>query len=408
MKYAVLIGDGMADDPVPELDGKTPLEAAHTPHMDALAQRASVMGLARMVPEGYEPGSDVANMSILGYDPRRYFTGRAPLEAASMGIELGSDDVAIRCNLVTLAERDGRTIMADYSAGHISTDVARWIIEYLRPKLELEDHRFEFYPGVGYRHLLVWRGGRSQIEGAKLTPPHGIPDEPVEPYLPRGNGSDVLRDLMARSQELLAPLGGPATSIWLWSAGPAPNMPTLQERFGLSGSVISAVDLVRGLGVLAGLKIVRVPGTTGYIDTNYRGKVQAALEALKAGDALVYVHVEAPDEVSHEGDVEKKLQAIEDFDAQVIGPIVEGLQPFEAHSVLLLPDHPTSLKTRVHTPDPVPFVICHSREGRSRQVRQVYSERVAREAGLFIERGHELLGRFLERPTGATDLQTYF
>lgn len=397
-KYAILVGDGMADEPLEELGGRTPLEAARTPHMDALARRASLLGLVKTVPEGFEPGSDVANMSILGYDPREHFTGRAPIEAAAMGIELGPDDVAVRCNLVTLRERDGRTVMADYSAGHLPTEAARRLIELLKP--HLEDERRELYPGVSYRHLLIWRGGRAQLEGVQLTPPHDIPGEPVEPHLPRGGeGSHALIELMNRAREVLAGVdhGTPANAIWLWGAGPKPQMPPLRERFGIGGSVISAVDLVRGLGALAGLRVIRVPGATGYLDTNYEGKAKAALEALHQGDDLVYVHVEAPDEVSHEGSLEKKLQAIEDFDARIVGPIVEGLEAFERWALLLLPDHPTPLTKRVHAPDPVPFALVRSGESGGRSA-EGYGERAARGTGVLLEEGYRLLGRLLDSP----------
>ncbi len=395
MKYVILVGDGMADEPIPELGGRTPLEVAKTPHMDALTQNASVMGLTKTIPVGFEPGSDVGNMSILGYDPREYFTGRAPIEAASMGIELGPEDVAVRCNLVTLAEHNGQTVMADYSAGHIPTAEAHKLIESLKPHLENE--RFELYPGASYRHLLIWRGGRSQLEDVKLTPPHSIPGRPIEPHLPNGgDGSRVLREFMDRARDLLQSGGHPtkANALWCWGAGPKPQMPTLEERFGIIGSVISAVDLVRGLGIYAGLRVIHVPGATGYLDTNYQGKAQAALDALRAGDDLVYVHVEAPDEVSHEGDVRKKIRAIEDFDERVVGPIVEGLRQFDEYAILLMPDHPTPVGRRVHTADPVPFVIVRSRTSETHPGR-VYSERAAREAGLYVKEGHRLLEQLI-------------
>jgi 2,3-bisphosphoglycerate-independent phosphoglycerate mutase len=388
MKYVVFVGDGMADYPLPELGNKTPLEAAHTPHMDALAQRASILGLAKTIPDGMEPGSDVGNLSIMGYDPRRYFTGRAPIEAASLGIKLGPQDVAIRCNLVMLKEQNGRWVMEDYSAGHISTEEAQKIIEFLRP--ELENERFELYTGVSYRHLLIWRDGLSEIDGIGLTPPHSIPDQPIEPHLPQGNGSRVLLALMERAQKLLKQKDGPANAIWLWGAGPKPKLPTLKERFRVMGSVISAVDLVRGLGVLAGLNVIRVAGATGYLDTNYQGKAEAALCALKEGDDLVYLHVEAPDEVSHEGDFQKKLRAIEDFDARIVGPIVEGLRQFDEYSILLLPDHPTPVSLRWHTSDPVPFLIYRSGDVQIR-LKRAYSERAAQASGVFVSDGYRVM-----------------
>ncbi|MFN4218899.1 MAG: cofactor-independent phosphoglycerate mutase [Candidatus Bipolaricaulia bacterium] len=386
MKYVIVVGDGMADHPMPELDGKTPLEAAHTPHMDALAQRGT-LGLVNTIPKGFSPGSDVGNMSILGYDPRCYYTGRAPLEAASIGVELGPDDVALRCNLVTLTQKNHQWVMEDYSAGHIPTEEAKKLIELLRD--ELEDETFQFYAGVSYRHLVIWRGGKSDL---KLTPPHDIPQRPIEPYLPQGEGSDLLRSLMERAREKLA--GQRANAIWLWGAGRKPHMPTLQERYNLRGSIISAVDLIRGLGIYAGLKVLRVPGATGYLDTNYQGKVEAALRAVEEDD-LVYVHVEAPDEVSHEGDLQKKIQAIEDFDAHIVGPLVEGLEQFEKFALLVLPDHPTPVSLRVHTAEPVPFVIYRSGDALPRKAARGFSEASARASRLYLDNGYEIFTMLL-------------
>lgn len=390
MKLMILIGDGMADEPLEELGGKTPLEAAHTPHMDELAQRAETLGLVRTIPPGFEPGSDVANLSILGYDPRRFYTGRAPLEAASMGIELGSHDVAIRLNLVTLREEDGRLVMEDYSAGHIRTEEARRIIEVLKP--ELEDERFRLYPGVGYRHLLVWREGRDDL---MLTPPHNIPGEPIEPHLPKGEGSELLIELMERARAKLSQLDSRANAIWFWGAGRRPQMPTLNKRFGLRGSVISAVDLIRGLGVFAGLRVIRVHGVTGYMDTNYSGKVAAAIEALREGDDLVYLHVEAPDEVSHEGDLQRKIEAIEAFDARVLRPILKGLKQFDEYAILLMPDHATPVKVRTHTDDPVPFAIYRNVEASSPS-KAAFSEPAAQATEVLVEEGHRLINILLE------------
>ncbi len=384
MKYAIVVGDGMADYPVPDLHGKTPLEAAHTPHLDALAHRGT-LGLVQTIPHGLPPGSDVGNMSILGYDPRRYYTGRAPLEAASIGVRLGPDDIALRCNLVTLAREGDHWVMEDYSAGHIPTDEAKALIELLRR--ELQDDTFQFYAGVSYRHLLIWRGGKSDLT---LTPPHEIPDQPIEPYLPQGNGCEILLDLMERARQLLR--GKRANAIWLWGAGRKPQMPTLQERYGVRGSVISAVDLVRGLGIYAGLRVIHVPGATGYLDTNYGGKVEAALEALERDD-VVYLHVEAPDEVSHEGDLHKKIRAIEDFDSKIVGPLVEGLERWGEFALLVLPDHYTSVQLRVHTSEPVPFVIY--RRANRPQTKKGFSEPSARASGLSLDNGHELFEMLL-------------
>ncbi len=394
MKYVILVGDGMADYPMPNLGNKTPLEVAHTPHMDALARSAVTFGLAKTIPHGFEPGSDVGNMSILGYDPPCYYTGRAPIEAASMGIELGPADVVLRCNLVTLAERDGQWVMEDYSSGHIPTEEAHRLIEQLRP--HLEDECFELHAGVSYRHLLIWRGGLEAMKGAKLTPPHNIPGQPIEPYLPRGNGSEILLELMDRARTILK-LNEKANALWFWGAGPKPQIPTLQKRFGLTGSVISAVDLVRGLGVYAGLRVIRVPGATGYLDTNYAGKAEAALRALQEGDDLVYVHVEAPDEVSHEGDVQKKIRAIADFDQKIVGPIRAGLRQFAEYSILLLPDHPTPVRLRVHTADPVPFLIYRSNPVISKSSQSSFSESCAKASSIFVQEGHTLLS-MLVRP----------
>lgn len=384
MKYAILVGDGMADDPLPELNGKTPLEAAYTPHMDALAQLGT-LGLVKTIPEGFSPGSDVGNMSILGYDPRRYYTGRAPLEAASIGVELGPEDVALRCNLVTLAQKCNQWVMEDYSAGHIPTEEAKALIELLRR--ELEDETFQFYAGVSYRHLLVWRRGKAEL---KLTPPHDIPNQPIERHLPQGEKAEVLRELMSRARELLK--GKRANAIWLWGAGRKPQMPTFKERYGLQGSVISAVDLIRGLGIYAGLKVIHVPGATGYLDTNYQGKADAALSALEQDD-LVYVHVEAPDEVSHEGALQKKMRAIQDFDVKIVGPVVKGLEAFGEFALLLLPDHPTPVNLRVHTSDPVPFVL--HRNTKSQRVERGFSEVWAKASGLYVAHGYELFERLL-------------
>ncbi|MFB6286704.1 MAG: cofactor-independent phosphoglycerate mutase [Candidatus Bipolaricaulia bacterium] len=395
MKYVILVGDGMADDPVEALDGQTPLEVAETPRMDALAQQASLMGMVRTIPRGFTSGSDIGHLSILGYDPNVYFTGRAPIEAASQGIELGPDDVAIRCNLVTLEERDGQTLMVDHSGGHLSDQQAKPLVKAL--KRELETDGIELHQGVGYRHLVVWRDGAELMRDLSLVGPHDIPGEPIDPHLPHPEGADgaqALRELMDRGRAAMEDLDHhtDANAIWLWGAGPSPSLPTIPERFELAGSVISAVDLVRGLGSLAGLDVVDVPGMTGYVDTNYEAKAGGALEVLHEGDDLVLVHVEAPDEVSHEGDVDTKLQAIRDFDARIVGPIVDGLEDFKDAAVLVLPDHPTSLTTRVHTADPVPFVLQRS-DASFAAGAEAYHERAARETDIFIDQGHQLMDR---------------
>lgn len=360
-RYILLVGDGMGDYPLPELNGKTPLEAAHTPYMDRLAG-CGAMGLVRTIPEGMEPGSDVANMSLLGYDPRQYHTGRAPLEAASMNVQLALDEVAMRCNLVTL-EADGQGVMTmgDYSAGHISTAEAHQLIASLQPALSGLPLRL--YPGVSYRHLLVWSRGRIDMD---TTPPHDITGEPVAGYQRIYHEEQALLIFMERSQDILAehPVNKvrraegkrPANAVWLWGQGKAPSMPTLKERYGLRGAMISAVDLLKGLGVYAGLAPLVVPGATGYLDTNYAGKVEAALQALTMGN-FVYVHIEAPDEAGHEGSLSKKIQAIEAFDAHVVGPVLEGAKAFDKVRLLVVTDHLTPISKRTHVDDPVPYLL---------------------------------------------------
>ncbi len=393
MKYIVLLGDGMPDEGLESLGGKTPLQFANTPAMDFMARRGR-LGLAKTIPPGYPPGSDVANLSVFGYDPRTCYTGRSPLEAASMGVHLGPDDVAFRLNLVNLRRDDGAVFMGDYSSGHITTEESSELIKALAG--QLGNSEFEFHPGVSYRHLLVWRNGKAQLD---LTPPHDISGKCIDPYLPKGDGADVLLRLMNQSQSILAdhPLyrqradagKTPANSIWLWGHGKAPRMETYHEKFGLSGAVISAVDLVRGIGVYAGLEIIKVPGATGYLDTNYQGKADAALEALERLD-FVYLHVEAPDESSHSGSIENKVRAIEDFDARIVAPICEGIKKFGEYRILCTPDHPTPIRLMTHTSDPVPFIIYGGENAPDSSIAG-YDEVSARNTGLFLEEGFRLM-----------------
>jgi len=315
MKYIVLLGDGMADYPLPELQGKTPLQAAHTPHMNRIAAEGT-LGLIDTIPAGFTPGSDVANLSVLGYDPTVYHTGRAPLEAASMEVDLAPDDVAFRCNLVTFGSAAGETTMEDFTSGHISSGEARRIVDGFNT--QLGSPVIKFYPGVGYRHLMVYKGGPVSLE---TTPPHDITGQPIESWLPKGDGSEEIRRLMERSRAILkdhpvnrerAEKGRKTSdSIWLWGEGRAPAMEPMTTRYGISGGIISAVDLLRGIGIYAGLEVLPVEGATGYTDTNYRGKAERALAYLKDSD-FVFLHVEAPDEMGHEGNIEGKIQAIED------------------------------------------------------------------------------------------------
>ncbi|HNQ54181.1 MAG TPA: cofactor-independent phosphoglycerate mutase [Methanothrix sp.] len=357
MKLIVLLGDGMADLPLEVLGGRTPLQAAEKPNMDRLARQGR-SGLARTVPEGFAPGSDVANLSVLGYDPAECYTGRAPLEAAAMNVHLGPDDIAFRCNFVTI----DNGLMKDYSAGHISTEEGQELIEALAPLMPGQ----RLYPGVSYRNLLVLQAGAR----AECTPPHDISGQPVEEHLPRGQDSELLVALMEAARPVLerhqvnrrriAAGKRPANAIWLWGQGPAPAMPSFAEKYGLSGAMISAVDLLKGIGRYAGLKVIDVPGATGNIDTNYQGKVDAALEALKSRD-FVYLHIEAPDEAGHEGEIDLKVRAIELFDEKVVGPVLQALEKSgEDWRVLLMPDHATPISIKTHSSDPVPFTIAGS------------------------------------------------
>jgi 2,3-bisphosphoglycerate-independent phosphoglycerate mutase len=393
MKYVILLGDGMSDWPVPELGHKTPLQAAHTPHMDALARRGKT-GQAHTIPEGMSTGSDVAALTILGYDTRHLYTGRSPLEAASIGIQLQPSDVAFRCNLVVLGEAEGQRTMVDFSGGHITTEEARQLIDTLNAALGGDT--FHFYSGVSYRHCLVWRDGPV---GTKLTPPHDITGRPIAAYLPSGDGAAELQRMMDASQMLFrdhpinrhrSELGEPPiSSIWLWGAGKRPQIPSFHERYGLSGAVISAVDLHKGLAIYAGLEPISVPGATGWLDTNYAGKVAYALKALDNKD-FVFLHVEAPDEAGHQGDVRAKVQAIEDFDAKIVGPMLEGLrQHFDAYRVLLLPDHPTPIALKTHVREPVPIALYGS--GVEPDAGQAYDESVREQGSLNVQHGTELM-----------------
>lgn len=407
MKYIILIGDGMADNPIESLGGKTPLAYAATPNLDALAGSGR-FGLFATVPKGYPPGSDVANLSILGYSPVKYYSGRSPLEAASIGVKLSPTDVAFRCNLVTLASKDGITIMADYSSGHISTEDADEIIKSL--DAGLKGFGVRFYTGTSYRHLMVMAGGSANL---KTTPPHDISDKPIDGHLPDGEGADKLAKLMAASQVIMKDLPvnkrrvaagkKPATSIWLWGQGKAPVMPTFKQRFGVDGAMISAVDLMKGIGIYAGLEVLKVPGITGYIDTNYKGKAEYALAALEKKD-FVCVHVEAPDEAGHNGSLKDKLQAIEDFDREIVGRVLKGLERFDEYRVLALPDHPTPIALKTHTSDPVPFVIFTGNGRASHKGSASFCEAAAGETGILVDDCEAMMEEFFGRPEGVCDI----
>lgn len=400
MKYIVLIGDGMTGRPLKELGNRTCLQKAHTPNMDRLASEG-MTGIAHTIPPGFHPGSDVANLSILGYNPAQYYTGRAPLEAASIGVKLDEGDVAFRCNLVTLGPVGNSAVMDDYSSGHITTEEAKELIRAVNGALGNE--AIKFYPGVSYRHLMVWKNGHA---GAKCTPPHDILGKDINLYLPAGEGEDVLRDLMKRSLGILAdhPVNlkrlkegkKPASSIWLWGQGRKPQLPTFWEKYGLKGALISAVDLTKGLGICAGFEVLDVPGVTGWLDTNYAGKAEYALNALHDAD-FVYLHVESPDEAGHSGNYENKIKAIEDFDSHVVRAVMKGLEErFKEFRVLLMPDHATPVAVRTHTNEPVPFVIFDSRE-RKNNGGLPYDESIAERKGIVVfKEGYKLMDYFIK------------
>jgi len=397
VKYIVLVPDGAADYVQDSLGGRTPLEAAEIPNMDRLAAEG-VNGLARTIPEGRPPGSDIGNLEIFGYDSLIHYTGRAPLEAVSMGVELTGDAVAFRCNLI---HRDGDTLV-DYSAGHISTPEGRELIELLGSRMNTAD--ICFHPGVQYRHLVVVNRGPEQLD---TYPPHDIMGQSIRAHLPTGPGAELIRALMEEAAKLLegsrinrtrAAAGKlTANGIWLWGSGGALHLTPLSSRFGVRGGVISAVDLVRGIGVAAGMEIIQVPGITGYLDTNYRGKAAYALEALEHLD-LVYIHVEAPDEAAHSGDAAAKVQALEDFDREVAGPVMAGLSERGEHRVLLCPDHRTPIQLRTHSPEPVPFAVWGTQVVPDRVQR--FCEAAAGEGALQLQRGCRMMEHLIGRRPG--------
>lgn len=399
-KFVILIGDGMSDWPVPALGGKTPLEAARKPNLDSMASEGAV-GMVQVVPVEMYPGSDVSNLSILGYDPREVYTGRSPLEAASMGVELGEDDVAVRCNVVCLKHSGADSEMEDFSAGHIGTKEAAELLASLQALVDGKGVRF--HPGVSYRHLMVWPGGNDAVV---TTPPHDIHGKKITEYLPKGDGAELLLELMEISRELFSDhtvnwkrveAGKlPANSIWLWGQGKAPKMSPFPERYGLSGSVVAAVDLIKGIGSYAGLRVVNVPGATGYTDTNFRGKGEVALRELAERD-FVLIHVEAPDEAGHNGDAEEKVRAIERIDAEIVGPLLTRARNEGDLRILVLPDHPTPVAIRTHSQEPVPFVFYPTPEGLSSFAGKRYTEADAKATGQFVAAGTSLIGYLLGR-----------
>ncbi len=392
-KYVIIVPDGAADEPLEEFDNQTVLEAAETPNMDKVSI-AGRQGLVQTVPEDMEPGSDVAQMSLLGYDPLLYYSGRAPIEAAALNVKLSATDWVFRCNLVTIADDK----MADHSAGHISTKEGQKLIQELNEKLG--DEKLRFYAGLSYRHLLVFKGMDFDVQ---THPPHNWIGTAVEKILPRGKGSELLIDLMARSQQLFAnhdinkvrkDLGeNQVSSIWLWGQGKKTIMDSFEERFGLKGALITAVDLARGLAKLIGFDTIKVQGATGFVDTNYKGKGAAAIKALENYD-VVFVHIEAPDEAAHNGNVEMKKTAIEQIDKYIVGPVHEAIQKYDNWRIMVVPDHPTPVRTQAHSLEAVPFAIAGANV--ESILHETFSEKNAAKSGFKIEKGYELMEYFLK------------
>ncbi len=403
MKYAVILYDGMADYPVPCFDGKTPMMMANKPNFDRLAQKGEV-GLVRTVAEGLKPGSDVANLSVMGYDPMKYYTGRSPLEAVSIGVKMADDDIALRCNLVTLSEEENYEdkTMIDYSAGDISSADAAEIIKTVEENFG--DDEFAFYNGVSYRHCLIHHGGT--VELGNMTPPHDISDRVVGPYLSTAPSAEKLVGLMKKSYDLLkdhpvnkrriAEGKRPANSIWLWGEGKKPMLPLFTDLYGIKGSVISAVDLLKGIGIAAGMNTPEVEGATGYIDTNFEGKAKAAVNELKNGADLVYVHIEAPDECGHRNEPENKVRAIELIDEKVLPIILSGLEEIgEDYKIMILPDHPTPIVTKTHASDPVPYMIYKKSAEKDSGVESIHEES-AKATGNYVDFGPSMMKKFIE------------
>lgn len=394
MKYIVVLGDGMADQPLAELEGKTPLAYALTPKMDELAAKSEI-GMVHTVPDGMSPGSDTANLSVLGYNPRKYYSGRSPLEALSIGVPMKDTDIALRCNIVTLSEEDGpyeeQTII-DHSSGEISTEDAAVLLEAVRK--ELETDIYKFYVGTSYRHLLIWDKG----EVVDLVPPHDVLGQKIGDNLPK---DAALREMMKKSYEILKnhPLNierkkqglNPANSCWFWGAGTKPALSSFEEKTHKKGAMISAVDLLKGIAVGASMKVITVEGANGGLHTNYEGKAQAAVDVLtKDGYDFVYVHLEGPDEMGHQGSMERKIQAIENLDARIIKPIAEGLEACgEDFRMLILPDHPTPICIRTHTGDSVPYLLYDSTDKQNHTWH--YNEAEAEQSGNFVDEGHTLI-----------------
>ena len=402
MKTLVLLCDGMADYPVKELGGKTPMGASVTPNMDKLAKK-SYMGLVKTVADNMKPGSDVANLAVLGYDPQIYYSGRSPLEAGSIGIDMKPTDVSFRCNLVTLsdeADYADKTIL-DYCADDISTAEAREIVKTLAEHFNNDE--FQLYSGVSYRHCLIWNNGTTDV--GTLTPPHDITGKPIKDYIPSHPNAKKLYDMMVESYDVLKnhPVNKarearglrPANSMWFWGEGTRKSLMPFGEKYGLKGSIISAVDLLKGIGKFSGMNVVDVEGATGYIDTNFEGKANAAIKEFKNGQDFVYIHVEAPDECGHRHEIENKKKSLELIDEKILGPVLNALEQYDDYKVLIMPDHATPLELRTHTNDPIPFLMYHKKgevEGKDE-----FTEQTCKDTGVYIEDGHNILSMFLKR-----------
>ncbi len=400
MKYLVVLYDGMADYPVPELDGKTPMEVAKKPNFDNLGKKGTV-GMVKTVADALKPGSDVANLSALGYDPLKCYTGRSPLEAVSIGVKLLDTDVTMRCNVVTLSDEENYEdkTMIDYSAGDISSEEAAEIIKTVEEHFGSDIYRF--YNGVSYRHCLVWHGGTTNL--GDMTPPHDISGRVIGEYLSKHENATELIKMMKESYDLLkehpvnkrriAQGKRPANSIWLWGEGTKPALEAFESKFGLKGSIISAVDLLKGIGGCAGMATPEVEGATGYIDTNFKGKAQAAVEEFRNGKDFVYIHIEATDECGHRHEPENKVKAIEIIDKEVLPVVIDELEKYDDYKIMILPDHPTPIVTMTHARDPVPFMIYH-KNGEKQGVETV-TEATAKATGLYFDSGEELMKHFL-------------
>lgn len=400
MKYVVVLCDGMADYPVPALGGKTPMMVAKKPHIDALAAKAEV-GLVRTVAPGLKPGSDVANMSVLGFDPHRFYTGRSPLEAASIGIDMKDSDVSLRTNLVTLSDRGepfADKVIEDYCADDISTEEARQLIEAVQAAFG--GGEYDFYTGVSYRHCLIWHGGTTEL--GNMTPPHDITGKVIGPHLSTAETARPLLEMMEKSFDLLkdhpvnkarvAAGRRPANCIWLWGEGKRPALQPFEALYGIKGGMVSAVDLLKGIANCAGMEVAEVPGATGYIDTDFEGKAKAALDLLTRND-LVYVHFEAPDECGHRNEPENKVKAIEMIDSRVLPILEEGLEQYEDYKILLLPDHPTPIVTRTHASDPVPYLLYQKSAPKTGV--DTINEETAKATGIYMENGPAMMPHFL-------------